>query len=164
MLLCAGPDSCDRSLTTLFRNNGIYVDIWDIENGKSFYFADDAHWDPLIARVHANDFDGVFVSPPCSTHSRLCNKPGGPPPLRGITVRARHGLPNLTTVPQKEFVRLRNLLSRRVAAVLRHMEANDRIFLFEIPGLIDGVMSMLRLDEYLDYLAMQNVTHAVDVQ
>lgn len=86
--------------------------------------ADDAYWDPFLAHVLANEFSGILASPPCNTYSRLRNKLGGPPPPRGIVGRDRYGLKRLC-ISDKGLVRLHNLISLRVAAVLQHVPDND---------------------------------------
>jgi hypothetical protein len=120
LLLCAGPDERDLSLVNLLRKCGADGENWDLQNGPQFDLADDATWDPLVVRVRSKEFAAAFASPPCTTASRLRNKPGGPPPLRGLTGAARYGLKGLT-VPNKELVRLHNLILVRVAEILKIM-------------------------------------------
>ncbi len=69
LLLCAGPDVRSDSLHNLLREQG-FDTTWDIANGPHGDFTDDSAWDPILAKVTANEFAGVFASPPCSTFSR----------------------------------------------------------------------------------------------
>ncbi len=109
LLLCAGPDVRESSLLNLLRKAGADGENWDLENGPQFDLSDDATWDALVERVRSREFAAAFASPPCTTASRLRNKPGGPPPLRGVEGAARYGLGGLS-IPNKELVRLHNLI------------------------------------------------------
>ncbi len=163
LLLCAGPDMRESSLLNLLRKAGVDGENWDLANGPQYDIADDANWDPLLARVRAKEFAAAFASPPCTTASRLRNRPGGPPPLRGITGPDRYGLKGLT-VPNKELVRLHNLILVRVAEVLQIMVDHESPWVFETPALRDGEVSVLRLDEYQNLMSNSAVEHVIGVQ
>ena len=96
LLLCAGPNERELSLLNLLVKSGAEGENWDLVNGPTFDLSDDATWDPLVARVRLSEYAAAFASPPCTTASRLRNKPGGPPPLRGLIGASRYGLSGLT--------------------------------------------------------------------
>jgi hypothetical protein len=163
LLLCAGPDERELSIFKLLLKSGICGENWDLVNGAQFDLTDDATWDPLVARVRSREFVAAFASPPCTTASRLRNKPGGPPPLRGLAGKDRYGLSGLS-VPNKEKVRVHNLILLRVAEILKIMAQQGVPWLFETPALKDGEVSILRLDEYQSLLCTQGVQHVIGVQ
>ncbi len=163
LLLCAGPNERLASLFNLCVKGGAECDNWDIVNGPQFDFTDDAAWEPLLARVRSKEYAAAFASPPCTTASRLRNKPGGPPPLRGLTGPDRYGLKGLS-ISNKELVRLHNLILLRVAEILGIMSNLGRPWVFETPALRDGEVSVLRLDEYQTLLGSSKVCHTIGVQ
>lgn len=126
---------------------GLECENWDIASGPQFDLADDAAWDKLLNRIKTREYAGAFASPPCTTCSRLRNKPGGPPPLRSADGPCRYGLVGLS-IPNKERVRLHNLLYLRVYQILELFIDYCTPCIFEAPGLRDGKGSVLRLDEY----------------
>ncbi len=150
-------------MLSLLVQRGAECDNWDLVNGPQFDLADDAAWDPLVARVRAKEYAAAFASPPYTTASRLRIKPGGPPPLRGLIGADRYGLKGLS-VPNKELVRLHNLILLRVAELLKIMTDLGRPWVFETPALRDGEVSVLRMDEYQSLLGSSGVHHVIGVQ
>ena len=101
LVLFAGPSSNPHNIQHLLRARGIRVDSYDITEGDHQNIADDAVWDPIMARLKAGDYAVLLASPPCSSFSRLRGTPGGPPALRAVDGPGRYGLPELS-VSQKE--------------------------------------------------------------
>ena len=83
--------------------------------------------------------------------------------MRGLEGAARYGLSGLST-PNKELVRLHNLILVRVAEVLAIVTAQGRPWIFETPTLKDGEVSVLRLDEFQRLLDSAGVEHTIGVQ
>ncbi len=83
--------------------------------------------------------------------------------MRGLTGADRYGIKRLS-VPNKELVRLHNLILLRVSELLQIMADLGRPWVFETPALRDGEVSVLRLDEYQKLLGSVNVKHVIGVQ
>jgi hypothetical protein len=162
-ILCGGPNAREDSLFHLLQSAGICVEAWDTANGPNGDLTDDAIWDPLEARIRMREFVGIFASPPCSSFSRLRNKSGGPPPLRGVDGRSRYGLPHLDP-KQKEAVRTSNIISVRVASALQLIAQQGGLFIYETPAVRKGEVSMLRLDEFVALLSLPGVVHTIGIQ
>ena len=112
LLLFSGTRRAPTSLQSCLEAYGYTVDAFDSIDGADGDLADDAVWDPLLAKVRQGVYIAAVISPPCTTFSRLRNAPGGPPPLRGTDGRERYGLTGLDK-GQSELVRLHNLLALR---------------------------------------------------
>ncbi len=163
LLLCTGPDDRPNSMVKLITNGGVECESFDVENGPLFDLTDDATWDPLVARVQSGDFSAAFASPPCTTHSKVRKKPGGPPPLRGIDGASRYGLAGLS-VRNKELVRKHNLIYVRVAMLLKILVEHCCPWIFEQPAQVEGEVSALNMDEYRQLVAMPGVKHTIGIQ
>ena len=73
-------------------NFGFNVVPFDIITGTDCDLSDDVVWLPILKRITDGEIFAAVVSPPCSTFSRLRQKPGGPPQLRGVHGKDRYGL------------------------------------------------------------------------
>ncbi len=136
---------------------------FDVVIGPLFDLTDDATWYPLVVRVRSREFAAAFASPPCTTYSKLRNKPGGPPPVRGVEGASRYGIAGLS-IPNQELVRQHKRMSIRVAELLKIMTELGCPWIVENPARVEGEVSILHLDEYRRLLGTPNVHHAIGVQ
>ena len=157
-MLCSGPKSNEHNIQHSLRKLDFYVDAHDILDGSDI--TDGAVWEDIMAKIHADYYDVIICSPPCGAFSRLRGIPGGPSVLPGLTGRARYSLPNLT-VHQKEIVREANLIDTRCLKAFTVMAQRDHIAILEQPGLREGEVSMMRLDEALTARNIPGVEHVI---
>lgn len=163
LLMFSGAMHDNTSLQSCLEAFGFSVDAYDILNGAAGDLSDDSVWDPLLAKIRSGKYIAAVISPPCGTFSRLRNVPGGPPPLRSANGRERYGLSTLDK-GRAETVRLHNLLALRGITAFKCIAELGGVAIFEQPALIDNEVSMLRLDEFVEVLALPGVHHQVAAQ
>ena len=176
LLMCAGPDDREQSITKLLKHAGYGVRNYDIANGPDVNdLADTAVFDQIMHDIDAGDYVGGFASPPCNTYTKARNKPGGPKPLRGPRGRDRIGFKTKKGVPcykdgsplstsEAQNLKKHTLIAVRVAAILARLHACGIPFGYETPQRCENQASMLHHDEYVSLLALPGVKHKVGVQ
>ena len=106
---------------------------------------DDAVWSECVIAI---ENPGASITCAGEAH--------GPGPLRGITGKDRYGLSGLTP-SANEDVWAGTLLAVQIASELTKLCALGLPWVFETPGPREGQPSMLRLDEFVELLALQGV-------
>jgi len=135
-----------HSLAEALHPFGIRCINYDICLGPQGDLADDMVWEQLLGLVQSRTFAFVFASPPCKSASIARHNPDrapGPGPLRSL--ERPWGLPNLSP-PDKELVRLGNLLTTRVGTIARAVvDQGGAGFAIEQPAPVNGLPSLLHL-------------------
>ena len=147
LFLYSGPPR-EFDAEMLGRHLGAIVHLVDVLQHSSHDLADHHVWEDIIVAIQSGFYDGIFMSPPCSTFSAARGYPGGPPPLRGPEPPDIYGLPNLD-VASKDKVRQGTLHALRAAHAARTADAAGIPWAIESPRIRQGRPSVFVLPEWL---------------
>ena len=129
----------------------------DTEISLDHDMLDQSNWDAIWRDL--DEYDGRLLSPPCGTFSSARRAgDGGPKPLRSCVGPGRYGLSHLTP-PEKEKVRVGNVLAIRSSRVCKRSQQTKKPWILEQPHHRQdkGKTSMFTLDEFVELLEMDGV-------
>ena len=119
----SGSNKREDRLAAFLEQHGCAVEEVDIINDPIKQdLANDAVWLPFLARIKAGEFEAIFASPPCRTHSTARRIRPGPPVLRSpehvLGFPRKMALQRGITEADLEELRLDNLLASRTVEAL----------------------------------------------